>query len=92
MDLTGFFQTISSGGPDVIFVLCVLVTLFLTGEVRVKREIEDRDKIIEKQEQRNEDMLHRFERQEQLFEQSLSLIKDELLPMVREEQRPRRHD
>lgn len=98
MDLTAVFQTVASGGPDVIFLLCTLCALFLTGEIRPKREVEDRDQVIkaleernEKLDQRNEDMGRRYDKEHELFEQALTLINDTLLPMMREDH-PRRRD
>lgn len=88
MDLTGFFQAIQNGGPPVIFVLSVLCGLFMTGQLRVKREVEDRDKIIQQLESRNKELGDRYTREHELFSSALSLIRDELLPMVRDDDPP----
>jgi len=72
------FQKIAEGGPDVIFLLCVFISLFLIGALRLKREVDDKDKENEKLVKINNELLAKIDRQQDLNERSLDMLDDQI--------------
>jgi hypothetical protein len=60
-----------SGGPDAIFLLLLFVGMLLGGRIYVKREIDYRDQLIARQDER-------LSRQQDLFDQALAMVRDQL--------------
>lgn len=98
MDTTAVFGAIKDGGPPVIFVLILILTLILTGQLKPKTnvdseaaareaqhkaELEARDRQITELVRLNERQSERMDRQQELFGESLGLIRQELIPMLR---------
>lgn len=74
MDITDVYKVVSNGGPDVIFLLLLFVSLFLTGVLRVKREVDTQIEQVTTMKGINESLLARLDRQQALFERSLDLL------------------
>lgn len=98
MDATAVFEAIKNGGPSVIFLLVVFVTLLLTGHIRPtgsvkaeraamelahKAELDARDRQIAELVRMQERLTDRMDRNQELFGESLSLIRQEMMPMLR---------
>lgn len=71
MGLGDVIKIVQGGGPDAIFLLLLFSSLWLGGRIFVKREIEYRDQLIAKQDER-------LNRQQDLFDQALTMLRDQL--------------
>jgi len=98
VDATAFFEAVKNGGPPTIFVLVALLTLILSGQLRPKGTVESEMAALEKAHQaelaardhqiaeliRMQDRLtDKMDRNQELFGQSMSLIRQEMMPMLR---------
>lgn len=88
MDLADVYKVVANGGPDVIFLLLLFLSLFLTGVLRVKREVDAQTEQVITMKGINDDLLERLDRQQALFERSLDLLERQLA--VGQEAAPRR--
>ena len=97
-DLNEAFNAIKTGGPAVIFVLLLVLGLLLTGQLRPKASVEaeqahlerahaaelaTRDRQIADTVRAQERLQERVEREHELFEQALTVIRQDLMPMLR---------
>jgi hypothetical protein len=98
MDPAAFFDAVKNGGPSAIFVLVMLLTLILTGQLRTKGTVESEMAALEKAHRAElaardhqiaeliriqERLTERMDRNQELFGESMSLIRQEVMPMLR---------
>lgn len=98
-DLQQAFDVVKSGGPAVIFVLLLLFGLMLTGQIRPKASVEaemanlerahtaemaSRDRQIAEVTRAQERLQERIDREHELFQQALTVIRQDLMPMLRQ--------
>lgn len=69
MSFGDIVRIVQSGGPDAIFLLLLFSSLWLGGRIFVKREIEYRDQLIGKQDER-------LNRQQDLFDEALKMLRE----------------
>lgn len=71
MSLGDVIKIVQGGGPDAIFLLLLFCGLVLSNRICIRREVEYRDALISKQDER-------LGRQQDLFDEALKLIRDQL--------------
>lgn len=67
MSFGDLVKLVQGGGPDAIFLLLLFCSLWLGGRIYVRREIDYRDQLIAKQDER-------LTRQQDLFDDALKLL------------------
>ena len=98
MDTTAVFEAVRNGGPSTIFVLVLVIALLLTGQIKAKAsvdaelaalekahtaELASRDHQIGELIRMQDRLTDRMDRSQELFGTSLTLIREEMLPMLR---------
>jgi hypothetical protein len=89
LSLSDIFKVVENGGPDVIFLLLVFSSLWLLGRIFSKESIAYRDEQVRYRDALIERQGLTITHQQELFDQALRLIKEDLLPMIERQQKPR---
>ena len=71
MSFGDIIKLVQGGGPDVIFLLLMFCSLWLGGRIYVRREIDYRDQLIAKQDER-------LSRQQDLFDEALKFMREQI--------------
>jgi hypothetical protein len=97
-DPSAIFAAIKTGGPAVIFVLVFLLGMLLTGQLRAKANVDSetaamerahlaelaaRDREIANLIRLSEQMQGKIDREHELFQAALTMIRADLMPLLR---------
>jgi hypothetical protein len=97
-DPSAIFATLKTGGPAVIFVLLLFLGMLLIGQLRPKASVDSeaaaverahlaelaaRDREIANLSRLNEQMQSKVDREHELFEAALTMIRTDLMPLLR---------
>jgi hypothetical protein len=88
VDVTALFDAIKNGGPPVVFVLVSLLGLLLSGHLRTGKNYDEKDAECKRLTALLEKAQEQQTQQQALFREQMSLVRDEILPMLRD----RRYD